>query len=429
MHIGTEKTATTTIQHFLYQNQGALAKKGIALSNELGQPNNRKLPAYCLSAIPSDEFFRKRRIRTIQQKDAFFDGFEGAFSSEVAALSETTDCMIITSEHLRSTLQKPKDIQNLQALLAPLFSDIRVVCYFREQSAMAKSLYSTGIKSGNTKTFAEVLQRCTPEDHRFNYHASFSKWAAVFGPDNVQARLFQKDQLFQGDICADFLQIVDPQLRVGDFAPLQGNMNESLGYRGMELARINNAVNAKYYLDGGNNQTRRRVLDAIMKTDMAQQGVLDFSEAPGIHAAFDASNRAFAETFLGRSDNPFPAPQTREGSGDADGDAADFMGFWQEFLTALRDAPILADSHAAALRGLAERIESGDRLLAEDAKVVKGIANRIRPDTKPAGKPVRKVKPGGKAGRKTGGKFAGKPGGKAGGRKAGRPGRAGKSEG
>jgi len=411
LHIGTEKTATTTIQHFLYQNQGALAKKGIALSNVLGQPNNRKLPAYCQSAIPSDEFFRKRRIRTIQQKDAFFEGFEDELRGDVAAQAKTADCMVITSEHLRSTLQKPGDIQTLQALLAPLFSDIRVVCYFREQSAMAKSLYSTGIKSGNTSTFAEVLLKCTPDDHRYNYHTSFSKWATVFGRDNVQARLFHKDHLVQGDICADFLQVVDPALTLADFAPLQGNMNESLGFRGIELGRINNVVNTKFHADGGNNLTRRRVLDAIMKTDMAQQGELDFSVAPDIHAAFDASNRAFAETFLGRSDNPFPAPRVKppgEATDEGAKSAADFMGFWQEFLTAMRDAPILTDTHAAALRNLAARIESGEGLSAEDSQTLKGIANRIRPDSKPAGKPVKKTKAGGKAGRqRKAGKAAG----------------------
>ena len=404
LHIGTEKTATTTIQHFLYQSRAALAEKGIVLSDVLGSPNNRKLPAYYQSDIRLDEFFRKRQIRTIQQKEAFFDGFEDEFRGEVAALAKTADCMVITSEHLRSALQDPGDIQKLHGLLAPLFSEIRVVCYFREQSAMVKSLYSTGIKSGVTKTFDEVLLECTPQEHRYNYHASFSKWAAVFGMDNMQARLFQKDQLFQGDICADFLQIVDPQLTVGDFDPLLGNMNESLGYRGIELGRINNVVNAKYHADGAHSLARRRVLGAIMKTGMAQQGGLDVSAAPEIHAAFDASNRAFAKAFLGRPDNPFPAPPPFSTPGDAVDSVpvAEFMGFWQEFLTVMRNASALTDSHAEALRSLAARIESGDTLSAKDAKVLMVVAHRIRPDAKPAGKLIKKTKGGGKAGGRVG---------------------------
>jgi hypothetical protein len=43
LHIGTEKTATTLLQNWIYENEAGLAKAGIALTRSAGAPNNRKL--------------------------------------------------------------------------------------------------------------------------------------------------------------------------------------------------------------------------------------------------------------------------------------------------------------------------------------------------------------------------------------------------
>lgn len=376
LHIGTQKTATTTIQHYLYHNRGELAKNGIVLSDALGKPNNRKLPAYCLQDFRKDEFFKTRGIRTDAQRAAFFEGFEEELHAEVARLADTAECMVITSEHLCSRLGDQAELEKLHALLAPLFSEILVVCYFREQTAMAKSLYSTGIKSGVTTEFKEVVRKLSPTHRHYNYHQSFLKWADVFGKEQLQARLFQRGQFHKGDICADFLRVVDQGLDSDDFEHLETNQNESMGARGLELGRINNRVNPKFLKGGQVNVLRRRVMDGILKTGLSQQGALDFNEAAAIHASFDACNRAFAAEFLDRADNPFPAP--RGGSeDDTEGKVVtqeDFATFWEEFLIAIRNIPILAPAHGRTLRDMASRIRAGETLSAKDADLLDQIA-------------------------------------------------------
>ena len=44
LHIGTEKTATTTLQNFLHLNRDKFAKYGFLLPKNAGYPNNYKLP-------------------------------------------------------------------------------------------------------------------------------------------------------------------------------------------------------------------------------------------------------------------------------------------------------------------------------------------------------------------------------------------------
>jgi hypothetical protein len=384
LHIGTQKTATTTIQQYLYHNRAVLAKNGIVLSDVLGKPNNRKLSAYCLENFQGDEFFKGRGIGTVAQKEAFFEGFEEEFRAEVTRLADTADCMVITSEHLWSRLGNRADLEKLHAFLAPLFSEIRVVCYFREQTAMAKSLYSTGIKSGITKEFKEAVRKLSPTRRVYNYHQSFLKWADVFGKDHLQARLFQREQFHKGDICADFLQIVDERLNSDDFAQLETNKNESMGYRGLELGRINNQVNPEFLKGGQVNPIRRHIINGILKTRFSQQGALDFRAAAEIHARFDECNRAFAAEFLGQSDNPFPPLRGGAADGTEGGPITqeDFTTFWEEFLTAIRNIPVLAPAHRRPLRDMASRIKAGKTLSSKDAALLERIAG-------PAGKGAR----------------------------------------
>lgn len=382
LHIGTEKTATTTLQHFLYHNRAALAARGVDLSDACGSPNNRRLAAYCQPKARFDNFFQTRGIRTIAEKEAFFAAFETDFKAEVAGLQG--DTLILTSEHLHSRLVDRASVEKLHDLLAPLFSEIRVICYFREQAAVAKSLYSTAIKGGKSEDFAGFLEGCIPENHRYNYHSSFSLWADLFGKEALVARLFDKTAFKGGDICADFLDQACG-FEMDGFEPVGANQNESLGAHGLMLGRITNRTHPRYLPDGSVNPLRKALAQTLEATDLAGQGVLGFEAAEEVHARFDESNRAFARAFLGREDNPFAAPRARAG-GDLSIAPQDLERFWQQMMEGLCDLPLVASSHAGPLRALARRIEAGETLGPKEARMLKSLARAIRgkPD-KPSG--------------------------------------------
>ncbi|NHK29525.1 hypothetical protein FF098_016570 [Parvularcula flava] len=380
LHIGTEKTATTTIQHFLYANRKALADKGIALSSVLGSPNNRRLPAYCMPENAYDDFFRVRNIRTPEQKRALFATFEEDFAREVRKLQQGANTMVISSEHLHSRLERPESVEKVREILAPLFSQIEIVCYFREQSAVVKSLYSTSIKSGHVKTFADFTRQCTPEEHRYNYETSFSLWAEAFGKDALRPKIYGREHFVDGDICADFLAIIDPALKVADFDAAVGEQNTSLGQAGLEIGRINNMVNPRKLQGISNNNMRLRIMNAAFSTELAQRGSLDFDAATAIHDAFDASNRRFAAYFLGMTENPFPKPgrSVREGDEIRTLEFSEFLQFWESFLVEFSKYAIFADKDADTLIKVADAIERKRELSAEDAARLADMARQIR---------------------------------------------------
>ena len=171
LHIGTEKTATTTLQDFVYSNRKALLKFGVCLSDVLGKTNNRKLVAYFQPYL--DDYYYDNMINSEEKRQLHFDGFVEAFEKEIAALSAKADVLLITSEHFHSRLQTIESISRLKGFLEQFFESITVICFFREQSAVAASLYSTSIKNKNYDDIASFVKKVTPASHYYNYATFF----------------------------------------------------------------------------------------------------------------------------------------------------------------------------------------------------------------------------------------------------------------
>jgi hypothetical protein len=385
LHIGTEKTATTTIQNFLYRNREILLNKGIALSDFLEKPNNRKLPSFCMPEGSFDAYFTNRGITTIQQKKQYFSSFVDDFRKEVKSLASSTDTMFISSEHLHSRLQDTDSIGFLKNLLDGLFSRVSIVCYFREQSAVVKSLYSTMIKVSYSKGFDSLLQDCEPSNPYYNYYDSFMKWSDVFGKNNIVPRIFSREQFLEGDIRKDILNIIDKDYSSGDYNYSVDGENKSLGFIGLELGRVNNLVNSRYREDGSVNTIRNRMQRIINDSEISQKGRLPFPSAAQIYQKFAESNLAFAREFLGINSNPFTHPETAETEPSNDAEyindplLQDFLGFFEKLLLDMRRLPDIDNTHADSLRDLALKVEKKEPLNLVDAKYLMELAHIIRP--------------------------------------------------
>ena len=81
VHIGTEKTGTTSIQRYLYLNRKKLKNSGFHFIQSAGNTNNRAIPAYCISDDRNDDFFRVEGIATPQEREDFRRIFIKKFES------------------------------------------------------------------------------------------------------------------------------------------------------------------------------------------------------------------------------------------------------------------------------------------------------------------------------------------------------------
>ena len=150
VHIGTEKTGTSSIQLFLRRNRRALEARGYHFLQSAGKTNNWALPAYCTEQSRFDDFDRFPEVEAGMSLEAFRRDFIGRFEEELRSLPGNVHTVVISSEHFHSRLRTDKEMSNIRDLLSSYFDDIRIICYIREQAETCASWYSTSMKSGST---------------------------------------------------------------------------------------------------------------------------------------------------------------------------------------------------------------------------------------------------------------------------------------
>ena len=127
LHIGTQKTGTTSIQKFFKINKEILSDRNIYTPNSLdiGNGHHRWITTiannenYVDSFIANQEFKTKedRLIKVNNKKKDFLDELEKIEGGK----------WIISSEHLQSELKTKEEIIRLKNLLESLFNKIKGV--------------------------------------------------------------------------------------------------------------------------------------------------------------------------------------------------------------------------------------------------------------------------------------------------------------
>ena len=201
LHIGTEKTGTTSIQGFLADNRDELRKHKIMYSKVLGDPNNIRLSIALQNIDKIDDSRIHSKITTKEAISAFRNDLKESLKNEIA--SENPDILIVSSEHLSSRMNKPEEIERLKLFLNEFSEDITIIVYLRRQDKFFESLYSTAIKKGHVLDFDFPIIGQERED--FHYNRMLKLWENVFGLENISVNIFEKIKLFEQDAISDFI--------------------------------------------------------------------------------------------------------------------------------------------------------------------------------------------------------------------------------
>lgn len=229
LHIGTGKTATTTIQSFLNMNRAALGKQSVFFPESLGKTNNRKLPAMVVDDDFVDDFFKVNHLLNEQDRRVAKARWRESFIKELER-NQAQDTAIISSEHLSTLLKEERHLQTLHAILSDHFDDIKILVYLRRPVDFAVSMYNTAIKIGGTQRAPVPAHENSDTD----YASLIQRWASVFGQQNLIVRLFDRESLIGGDILQDFCAVtgIDDQC-----LHTPERHNPSLDHLGLELLR------------------------------------------------------------------------------------------------------------------------------------------------------------------------------------------------
>lgn len=306
LHIGTEKTGTTAFQDWLYSNKRRLSRQGVALTHSGHAPNNRKLVTYFAGTV--DDFLVQRGVARADERERFFQGFEDEMAREIQRKLRRHHTFLFTSEHFHSRLRSVAQIAALKRFLDQFFSAYRIVCYFREQSRLRASQYSTAMKGSVAKSLDDFRPNKILANHYFNYRDFFSKWETVFGRDSLYPRLFGTAYFVGDQLCSDLFATVLPEVRINRLKPQMKTLNTSLS---APLATLYGTINSY----------RRKILgrtpDPTPGLFKQAVGSLDrLTEAPGpvdpngeaVYQLFEPSNLDFFERYFGVRKNLFPQP-------------------------------------------------------------------------------------------------------------------------
>ncbi|MFD0980761.1 hypothetical protein [Tropicimonas aquimaris] len=179
VHIGTEKTGTTSLQHFFSDNTEALLERGLAYSAAFGRPTNRKLATISMDPRQGDSSFVDHGLVTPADHAAFREAVTADFDAEVEALKARGDVhtYFVSNEHLHSRLLTSEMVGSAAEVLRRKFSEIEVICFLRPQADLALSCLSTSARVGKQVT----SETYTTEGPYYDYLGLRERWVELFG--------------------------------------------------------------------------------------------------------------------------------------------------------------------------------------------------------------------------------------------------------
>jgi hypothetical protein len=289
IHIGVEKTGTTSIQDFLIKNEIVLNDSGFHILRLGLSANNRHMAAACMDLTKVDDFIISKNLTKKVVRQQFNKNTLEECRQKIMNLPSSIHTVIISSEHFHSRLTKHEEVSRLRDAFSDMFEDIKVVMYLRDQGALIKSLYSTKLRGGYNKSFSDFLIDCRSQDDYFDFHKLFCRWGNVFGESSIVCRIFSRERLVEGSIIKDFCDvvgIVNDKISFDAF-----HSNESFSEIGIILCLYLNSFISRF--DGDReNKHHKRIIKRLSQRYSGSNRLMTQEQYNRVHAQYSESNSA-----------------------------------------------------------------------------------------------------------------------------------------
>jgi hypothetical protein len=217
LHIGTEKTGTTTLQRYLALNRDEFLKQGYFIPSSLSPypdlANHERLTTYALNPMKtSDDLRIAAGLKSSDEVSLHRANIVEGLRNEIAAITGNPRTLLLSNEHCHSRLVEDEEVSLLKAMLGEFVDSFRIIVYLRPQHDLAVSLYSQALKAGlfdiNVLPEFDRMGQYWVRKRYFNYLDLLTRWSSAFEIQNITARIYSKEDLVEGSIIDDFMSVI-----------------------------------------------------------------------------------------------------------------------------------------------------------------------------------------------------------------------------
>jgi len=312
LHIGTEKTGTTSIQSALAGSRDDLARSGIVFPKCLGAFNHTKLVAASLddgvvdnikaNILAAGRFterqFRRKVRRRLQREVSRHSGWR---------------VLLVSSELIHSRLITQSEIERLLAYFRPYVDDITIVLFLRRQDSLAMSRFSSALRAGYGSfngIFSDIAEhyylRSPPErllddlTHYYDYRNVIKRFTPLVGKSNIRVAVYSPAP--QANIERFFALAGIP---AGLIRSPESALNAALGVDAQYAMSRINSLRKPWRSDGLRDQAVKSIYEAIETELMGEPRRAPRCEAKAFVDRFAESNEWVRANFFPDSERLF----------------------------------------------------------------------------------------------------------------------------
>lgn len=334
IHIGAEKTGTTTLQEAFHLSRTTLARSGIVFPRTPGARQHGLLALYAMDDSHENLLTRSLPAVGAGCRDSWRIRFAAELAREIAGAAG--DRLLISTELLHSHVRTTEEVARLKSLLDSWCDRYRIVFYMRRQDQAQVSRYSTDLRTGGTPP--AMLPKRSAVTDLYDYANVLARWRTVFGHASVVPRVFEPAALLDRDLISDFMHAAD----LPAIADLQRppRRNEALSAMAQRLLLAYNSSRATLVPlpEPRNAQLQRMVVAFVEQAYPGPPASPAKAQALAFHEGFRESNCRVAREWFGREQlfkedfdaypeqaDPMPPPDATEAMDFAAGLARHLM--------------------------------------------------------------------------------------------------------
>ena len=301
VHIGTPKTATTSLQHFCNENESILEEqsycypifphkfKGVSITRNgsfLGWVSSSKKDKR--NKLEEEKFFRQGMDMVLEN----FRKFDNVILSEEATWSAAF------------RRGKPYIWDKIKKEAEEHGYGVKIIVYLRRQDSLADSWWKQKIKVGrriySTSSWEEFVS--DPSQLEFDYYSAIKKIEAVFGKENVIIRRFGRQYFKNGSIYEDFMEALGVRYS-SRFVISEGKRNNSLFGNSHEIKRVLNMLPLNKHDRLFFKHIVREISDE--HTDLKGETMFSADEAREFMEQYREGNRKLMQEYFGKDEDLF----------------------------------------------------------------------------------------------------------------------------